>query len=60
LTTPSPVATGLLGGDAPLFEQGNLNAAAGEIVSGEHAHHAAADDDDVSLLRQRRTGFHMY
>jgi len=49
----------LLGGDAALLEQGNLEAATREIVACEHAYDAAADDDDVRFTRKGWTGFDM-
>ena len=54
LPAPAPVAARLLGADPSLFDQGDRNAALGQVVGGKDADDAAADHDDVS--RGRRLG----
>src|SRR5438105_14137379 len=51
LPAPAPVAARLLGADPALLDQGDRNAALGQVVGGEHTDDAAADHDDVGALR---------
>ena len=53
LPAPAPVAARLLGADPALFDQGDRNAALGQVVGGEDTDDAAADHDDVSRGRRR-------
>ncbi len=54
LAAPAPVPAGLLGADAALLDDRDLQALAGERQGGRHADHAAADDDDFGGLGQGR------
>ena len=53
LPAPAPVAAGLLGADPALLDQGDRNAALGQVVGGKDTDDAAADHDDVSRGRRR-------
>src|SRR4030095_11867767 len=48
LAAPAPVSAGLLGADPSLFNQGDRNAALGQVVGRKDTEDAAADHDDVS------------